>query len=66
MPSLVTDQLVWFEVGTMTMPSAEPFVVVRIDLRSCADGQAEAVVMSQHQDRTEAHKEAARLAGRLN
>ena len=66
MPALLTDDAVFFEVATLTVPSDTPFIVVRMDTREREDGGIPATVISQHRDKAEADKEAARLAGRLN
>lgn len=66
MPSLVTDEAVFFEVADVTLPSDAPFIVVRIDTRERVEGGVVATVISKHHTRDEADKEAARLAGRLN
>lgn len=66
MPSSVEDEAIFYEVGTLKNPAAEPFVVVRIDIRVPVEAGLEAIVQSTHWTREEAEGEAARLAGRLN
>lgn len=53
---------IYYMVGDLTNPAAEPFVVVRVDVRECKDGAVPAIVQSTHWTREEAQTECDRLS----
>ena len=52
----MTQRTVWYLVGDLTEPAAEPFAVFRVDTSVQREGGVEGTVVSLHWQREEAER----------
>lgn len=59
----MAEQTIWYLVGDVTNPGAEPFAVFRVDTSIKREGGVEGTVVSLHWQREEAERIAHELGG---